>query len=88
MKNDSISIQELEIVKNRLKVDTKKLFNTAGVVYKEMDLKSKIDSLSDLELFNLIHENGLLLKRPLIIDKEFILLGNNLAQLESYIGEL
>ncbi len=55
----------------------KKLFNTSGLVYKELDLKNKLDTLSLDEALELLHNNGMLIKRPLAFDFEndILLLG-------------
>ena len=55
----------------------KKLFNTSGLVYKELNLKNKLDTLSLDEALELLHNNGMLIKRPLAFDFEndILLLG-------------
>ena len=55
--------------------DLKKLFNTAGTVYKELKLKDKIDSISKKEAIDLLAENGKLIKRPFLLTKETGALG-------------
>lgn len=53
----------------------KKLFNTSGVLYKEMALKDKIPTLTEDELFEILSSNGMLVKRPLIVGDDFLLIG-------------
>jgi len=53
----------------------KKFFNTSGVLYKEMNLKDKLDSMTEDEMFNLLATNGKLVKRPLLVEKDFVLVG-------------
>jgi len=55
----------------------KKLFNTSGLVYKELGLKDKLETLSLDEALTLLHENGMLIKRPLAFDlkNDILLLG-------------
>lgn len=60
----------------------KKFFNTSGNVYKEMDLKTKLESMSDDEKIKLLSENGMLIKRPLVIGDNLILVGFNETQWE------
>jgi len=48
----------------------KKFFNTAGVAFKEMNLKDKIKTMKDAEMIELLASNGLLIKRPLVTDGE------------------
>lgn len=46
----------------------KKLFNTSGVQYRELDMKSRLPSMSDEEALDLLSQNGKLIKRPFLID--------------------
>jgi len=55
--------------------EIKKLFNTSGLVYKELGLKDKLDKLSKDEALNLLTENGKLVKRPFLVAEEFGLTG-------------
>lgn len=50
-------------------------FNTSGLVYKELDLKNKRSSMSVSQQLNLLASNGMLIKRPLFISKETVLIG-------------
>lgn len=53
----------------------KKFFNTSGNVYKEMKLKDKVDLLTLEEAADLLSQNGMLIKRPLLITDEQIIVG-------------
>ncbi len=53
----------------------KPFFNTSGKVYKEMNMKDKIKLLSKEEAAKLLSENGMLIKRPLLITKEKVFIG-------------
>ena len=53
----------------------KPFFNTAGKVYKEMGLKDRVNSLSIDEACELLSSNGMLIKRPLLIDNEQVIVG-------------
>lgn len=53
----------------------KKFFNTSGLVYKEMNLKDKLKTMSDEEQIALLAGNGKLIKRPLLITDTQILVG-------------
>ena len=52
-----------------------KFFNTSGLIYKEKNLKEKVKTASEEELIGLLAENGMLVKRPLLIGKDFVLVG-------------
>lgn len=53
----------------------KKFFNTSGLVYKEMQLKDKLSSMSEEEQLKLLATNGMLVKRPMVIDGDKVLAG-------------
>lgn len=53
----------------------KKLFNTSGLLYKEMDLKNKLPHLDQDQALQLLASNGMLIKRPFLIGKDFCLVG-------------
>lgn len=55
--------------------DRKKLFNTSGLVYKEMKLSEKLPSLSDEEALQLLSKNGKLVKRPFVLGDNWGLVG-------------
>lgn len=52
-----------------------KFFNTSGLIYKERNLKEKVKSAPDDELIGLLSENGMLVKRPLLVGEDFVLVG-------------
>ena len=60
----------------------KKFFNTSGKIYKERNLKEKVDQLSIEEAAEMLAGEGMLIKRPLIIDGDLILVGFNSSQYE------
>ncbi len=54
-----------------------KFFNTSGILYRNLLLKDKLHFLSDEEKIKLLCSNGLLIKRPLLISNDFVLIGFN-----------
>lgn len=56
-------------------LEIKKFFNTSGLVYKNMQLKEKLDAMSDEEKIKLLASNGMLIKRPLLVGENFVLVG-------------
>ena len=53
----------------------KKFFNTSGLLYKSMELKDKLPNMSEEEQLNLLVTDGMLVKRPLVIGRDFVLVG-------------
>lgn len=56
-------------------LELKKFFNTSGLKYKELGLKDKLPSMSDEEKIRLLASDGMLVKRPLVITEDRILVG-------------
>ena len=69
------SALELKEWQTKFNIPIKKLFNTSGLKYKELNLKDKLDSMSDDDKFKLLASDGMLIKRPLLVDDNFILIG-------------
>lgn len=61
----------------------KKFFNTSGLLYKSMALKDKLPSMSEDEQYELLATDGMLVKRPLIISEDFVLVGFKEAEWEA-----
>lgn len=53
----------------------KKFFNTSGLLYKEMKLKDKLPTMSEEEQLSLLATNGMLVKRPLLVKDNMVLVG-------------
>lgn len=64
----------------------KKFFNTSGLVYKELKLKDKLPEMSEEEQYALLATDGMLVKRPLVIGEDFVLIGFKEADWEARLG--
>ena len=53
----------------------KKFFNTSGLLYKSLELKSKLPKMTDDEMISLLATDGMLVKRPIIVADELVLVG-------------
>lgn len=53
----------------------KKFFNTSGMIYRDLGLKDKLQSMSEKEQLELLASDGMLVKRPLAIGEDFVLIG-------------
>lgn len=53
----------------------RKFFNTSGMLYKEKKLKDKLPSMSEDEQLKLLATNGMLVKRPMVVDEKTVLVG-------------
>lgn len=63
----------------------KKFFNTSGLVYKEMQLKDKFPTMSEDEQLKLLATNGMLVKRPMVITNDKVLVGFKEAEWEALL---
>ncbi len=53
----------------------KRFFNTSGLQYRELELSKKLPAMSEDEQFKLLASDGMLVKRPLLAGKDFVLTG-------------
>lgn len=63
----------------------KRFFNTSGLVYKDLQLKDKLPTMSEEEQLQLLAGNGMLVKRPLIVAEDKILVGFKEAEYEKLL---
>ena len=75
IKEDNPSLEELTSWYKMSGLPLKKFFNTSGLLYKSMELKDKLPIMSEDEQLKLLATDGLLVKRPLVIGEEFVLVG-------------
>lgn len=69
------TVEELEKWITLSGLEIKKFFNTSGVLYREMNLKDKLKDMSQEEMIKLLASDGKLVKRPLLITEEKVLVG-------------
>lgn len=74
--------EELNEWYNRSGLPLKRFFNTSGMLYKEMNLKERLLNMSEKEQLELLATNGMLVKRPLIVDGDKVLTGFKEAEWE------
>ena len=60
---------------NKSGLPIKKFFNTSGLLYKALDLKNRLPEMSEDEMLRLLATDGMLVKRPLLIGDDFVLVG-------------
>ena len=72
---DNPSYNELSEWYRRSGLPLKRFFNTSGMLYKEMQLKDKLPAMSEEEQLQLLATNGMLVKRPLVVNGDKVLVG-------------
>ena len=75
IKEDNPSLDELTTWYKMSGLPLKKFFNTSGLLYKSMELKDKLPAMSEDEQLKLLATDGMLVKRPLVIGNDFVLVG-------------
>ncbi len=63
-----------------------KFFNTSGQVYKQQNLKEKVKSATRDELLDILASNGMVVKRPLVVTADFVLVGFNEKEWKEKLG--
>ena len=74
---------ELTAWHERSGLPLKRFFNTSGLLYKSMGLKDKLPQMSEDEMLKLLAADGMLVKRPLLVGDDFVLVGFKEAEWES-----
>lgn len=85
IKENNPSYEEITNWIKKYKIEVNKLFNTSGLIYKELNLKDKIKTISNEEKIKLLSSNGMLVKRPLLINKDYMLIGFKENEWKEYL---
>lgn len=80
---DNPSADELRVWKAKSGLPLRRFFNTSGILYRELGVKKRFEEgMTDDEAFELLATNGMLVKRPLVIGDDFVLIGFKEAEWE------
>ena len=85
IKLDKPSLDELKLWHAKSGLPLKKFFNTSGQLYKSMELKNKLPGMSDEEMLKLLSSDGMLVKRPILVGDDFVLVGFKETDWESKV---
>ena len=75
IKEENPTYEELKAWHQMSGLPLKKFFNTSGLIYKDLELKDKLPTMSEDEQLQLLATNGMLVKRPLVVGENFVLTG-------------
>lgn len=75
IKEDNPTAAEIKEWHEKSGLDLKKFFNTSGLVYRELNLKDKLADMTKEEQYELLGTDGMLVKRPIVITDEEVLVG-------------
>lgn len=83
IKEQNPTAEELMAWKEKSGLPLKRFFNTSGLLYKEKKLKDKLPLMSEEEQYQLLAEDGMLVKRPILVSEETVLVGFQEAEWRS-----
>jgi arsenate reductase len=75
IKEENPTAEELSLWQEKSGLELKKFFNTSGLVYKDLGLKDKLPTMSREEQLDLLASNGMLVKRPIVVTEDAVLVG-------------
>ena len=80
IKEENPSYEELKAWYEMSGLPLKKFFNTSGLVYKSLNLKDKLPSMTEEEQYAVLASDGKLVKRPIVVRGDLVLVGFNEEQ--------
>lgn len=75
IKEENPTEEELQSWWQRSRLPLRKFFNTSGLQYKALGLKDKLPTMTEAEQIALLSTDGMLVKRPLLVGEDFVLVG-------------
>ena len=75
IKEENPTAEELSLWQEKSGLELKKFFNTSGLVYKDLGLKDKLPTMPREEQLALLASNGMLVKRPIVVTEDAVLVG-------------
>lgn len=75
IKEENPTVEELKLWHKKSGLELKRFFNTSGMLYRELQLKEKLPQMSEEAQYELLATDGMLVKRPLVIGEDFVLVG-------------
>ena len=80
IKEQNPTAEELKAWIERSGLPIKKFFNTSGMLYRQMELKDKLPNMSEQEMIDLLATDGMLVKRPILVTDDQVLVGFKQAE--------
>ena len=87
IKLDNPTLDELTEWHKKSDLLLKKFFNTSGLLYKSLDLKNKLPTMTENEMLMLLASDGMLVKRPLLIGDSFVFVGFKEAEWSAALSQ-
>ncbi len=80
IKEQNPTTEELKAWIEKSGLPIKKFFNTSGMLYRQMELKDKLPNMSEQEMIELLATDGMLVKRPILVADDQVLVGFKQAE--------
>ena len=87
IKEQNPTAEELRAWREKSGLPLKRFFNTSGLQYKALGLKEKLPAMTEEEQFGLLATDGMLVKRPLLVTEDRVLVGFREAEYEAALGK-
>ena len=75
IKEDHPDEKTLKLLHKKSGLPLRRFFNTSGLIYREMELSKKLPNMSEDEMFKLLASDGMIVKRPLLVADDKVLVG-------------
>ena len=85
IKEENPTYEELKLWYERSGLPLKRFFNTSGLLYKSLNLKEKLPTMSEEERLRLLATDGMLVKRPILVTENAVVTGFREAEWEKII---
>ncbi len=85
IKLENPSFEELSRWQEKSGLELKRFFNTSGMAYKALNLKEKLPGMSREEQLHLLASDGMLVKRPIVVTEDTVLVGFKAEQWEKLL---
>ena len=85
IKLDNPTLEELTEWYKKSGLPLRKFFNTSGLLYKSLELKDKLPKMSESEMLSLLATDGMIVKRPILVGEEFVLVGFKESEYEGVV---
>lgn len=87
IKEENPGVKELREWYEKSGLELKRFFNTSGLLYKELGLKDRLGEMSEEEKLSLLATDGMLVKRPILVTDEKVLVGFREKEWEEAVGK-
>lgn len=87
IKEANPTAEELKEWHKKSGLPLKRFFNTSGLIYKEKNLKEKLPNMSEEEQYQLLASDEMLVKRPILVTEDMVLVGFREAEWEKSIQD-